>query len=149
MTLNTTIEEYIEARLNYEEAKAKSTEADKVFKGKKYALSKALLDDALERQSKPGIKLDNGLGFSLRKQFTFNCNESNEADVKDWLHNHYGDIEEFTVQKVHKPTVANKLKADIEGGVLDELDIPETFNLKTEDDVTCTGWAAFSKDARE
>lgn len=148
MTLNQAIEEYTEARLGYDEAKAKSSEADKVFRGKKYALSQALLADALERQSKPGIKLDNGLGFSLRKQFTFSCNESNEADVKDWLHEHYGDIEEFTVQKVHKPTVANKLKTDIEGGDLDEFDIPETFNLKTEDDVACTGWKQFSEDAR-
>jgi hypothetical protein len=129
------IDRYLETRLAYERAKSLSDEADRFHKGAKAALVEAMLE---EQQT--GVKLDNGLAFNLSNQFSFACNENNEEDVKVWLHERYGDLSEFTVEKLHKPSVSERLKADIEGEQLDEFDVPEFFDLKTRPNVNCQGW---------
>lgn len=143
MTIQAQIDEYISTRLTYDEAHAISSAADKEHKA-----AKAKLVEAMEAEQQKGMKMDFGLAFNLRSVFSISCNKDNEDDVKDWLHEHYGDLEQFTKQKVDKKVVEERLKSDIEGEQLDEFDVPEFMNLKTRPDVSCTGWKAFSLENR-
>lgn len=143
MTVKELIEEYVKTRLAYDEAHEISAAADKQHKA-----AKAKLVDKMIEDGQKATKLESGLGFSLRSVFSISCNATNEDDVKDWLHEQYGDIQEFTTMKVVKKTVEETLKKDIEGEKLDEFDVPEFMNLKTRPDVTCTGWKNYSLDAR-
>ncbi len=138
------INEYIETRLAYDTAHAISVEADKVFKGAK----KRLVDGMIEAKDE-GKKKSYGLGFYLSNQFSIACNKENEDDVKDWLEERYGDLEEFCAQKVQKSTVEERLKSDIEGEQLNEFDVPDFMNLKTRPDVSCTGWKKYSLEQRK
>ncbi len=133
------IDEYIETRLDYDIAHEISVAADKEHKAAKAKLVQGMVD-AQER----GKKMDYGIAFHLSDQFSIKCNKDNEADVKEWLHERYGDVHEFTVEKVDKKTVEEKLKADIEGEELDQFDVPDFFDLKTRPDVSCTGWKKYS-----
>jgi hypothetical protein len=142
-TLNDLLEEYTSTRLTYDDAHAISAAADKEHKA-----AKAKLVDQMIADEQRGVKLDNGLAFNLRNQFSISCNKENEEDVKEWLHGHYGDVNEFTVEKVDKKTVEERLQADIEGEQLDEFDVPEFMKLKTRPDVSCTGWKQFSANER-
>jgi hypothetical protein len=137
------IDGYISTRLAYDDAHEISSAADKEHKG-----AKAKLVEAMVSEQQTGMKMDYGLGFNLRNQFSISCNMENEEDVKEWLHERYGDIEQFTTLKVAKKTVEERLKADIEGEELDQFDVPDFMNLKTRPDVSCTGWKAYSAQKR-
>lgn len=137
------IEEYISTRLSYDDAHALSSQADKEHKA-----AKAKLVDGMVKAREKGKKMDYGLNFNLRNVFSISCNQENEDQVKDWLHDRYGDIEQFTTLKVDKKTVEEKLKADIEGEALDQFDVPDFMNLKTRPDVACAGWKAYSAQKR-
>jgi len=143
MTIQTLIDDYIATRLAYDEKHAASTQADKEHKA-----VKAKLVEAMVEAREKGKKMDFGLSFNLRNQFSISCNQDNEDQVKDWLHDRYGDIEQFTTLKVAKKAVEEKLKADIEGEELDQFDVPDFMNLKTRPDVSCTGWKAYSAQQR-
>ena len=142
-TLNDLIDGYVETRLAYDDAHEISSAADKEHKA-----AKAKMVDRMIADEQKGVKMDFGIAFNLRNQFSISCNKDNEEDVKAWLHDHYGDLEEFTEQKVAKKTVEERLKSDIEGEQLDEFDVPDFMNLKTRPDVSCTGWKKFSTERR-
>jgi hypothetical protein len=139
MTIQTQIDEYIATRLAYDEAHEISSAADKEHKA-----AKAKLVEVMEEEQQKGMKMDFGISFNLRNQFSISCNKDNEEDVKDWLHEQYGDLEEFVKPKVDKKVVEERLKDDIEGEKLDQFDVPDFMNLKTRPDVSCTGWKQFS-----
>lgn len=141
--IQTLIDRYIETRLDYDEAHEASVRADKAHKA-----AKAQLVETMIELGRTGEKLDNGLSFNLRNQFSISCSEANEEHVLDWLEEHYGDAEEFIVPKPNKRAITEKLKTDIEGGKLDELDVPDFFALKTRPDVSCTGWKPYSEKHR-
>jgi len=141
--IETLIDGYISTRLAYDDAHDISVQADSEHKAAKRKLVEGMVA-ARER----GKKMDFGIAFNLRDQFSISCNKENEADVKDWLHERYGDIEQFTTLKVDKSTVEDQLKADIEGEELDLFDVPDFMKLKTRPDVSCTGWKAFSAKKR-
>jgi hypothetical protein len=142
-TLPELIDGYVETRLAYDDAHEISAAADKEHKAAKAQLVEKMIED-----EQRGIKLDSGIAFNLRNQFSISCNKDNELQVKDWLHEHYGDLSEFTVEKVDKKTVEERLKDDIEGEQLDEFDVPDFMDLKTRPDVSCTGWRKFSTERR-
>ena len=143
MDIENLLDEYINTRLAYDDAHEISSAADKVHKA-----AKAQLVETMMAESTVLAPPDSGLKFHLRNQFSISCNKDNEEDVKSWLHDHYGDVEEFTVQKVDKKTVEERLKTDIEGEQLDEFSVPEFLNLKTRPDVSCTGWKQYSTNKR-
>ncbi len=137
------IDEYVQTRMAYDVAHEASNKADKAFKA-----AKAKLVEGMVAAQETGKKMDYGLGFSLRKQFSISCNPDNEVEVKNWLHETYGDVSEFTVEKIAKKTVEEKIKDDIEDGKLDEFEVPDFMNLKTRPDVSCTGWKQYSQKHR-
>lgn len=143
MTAQALIDDYITTRLAYDEAHAISVAADKEHKAVRAQLVEAMVDEGQK-----GMKMDFGLNFNLKNCFSIACNKDNEDDVKQWLHDRYGDIEDFTVLKVDKKTVEERLKSDIEGEELDQFDVPEFMNLKTRPDVSCTGWKNYSAQQR-
>jgi len=143
MTIQELTDEYIRTRLAYDEAHALSSAADKEHKG-----AKGKLVAEMEKLSNTIDPPELALKFHLRNMFSISCNKDNEEDVKEWLHERYGDIEQFTTQKVDKKTVEEKLKADIEGEELDQFEVPDFMNLKTRPDVSCTGWKAYSAQQR-
>jgi hypothetical protein len=137
--LKTLTDDYIETRLIYDEAHETSSRADKVHKA-----AKARLVEGMIEQSKVHDPPEVELKFMLRNQFGISCNKDNEVEVKEWLHERYGDLEEFTEQKLVKKTIEERLKEEIEGEQLDQFEVPEFMNLKTRPDVSCTGWRSFS-----
>lgn len=138
------IADYIETRLAYDEAHQVST--DRFVDHKK---AKKILAEGMIATKDDGKKKSYGLHFFLANQFSIACNKDNEDDVKDWLEQQYGDLNEFCAQKVQKTAVTDRLKDDIEGEKLNEHDVPDFMNLKTHRDVTCTGWTKFSKEKRK
>ena len=144
MDIQNLLDEYMKTRLAYDDAHEISSAADKVHKA-----AKAKLVDAMIEETTTLAPPETGLKFHLRNQFSISCNKDNEELVKDWLHDHYGDVAEFTVEKVDKKTVEERLKNDIEGEQLDEFSVPEFMNLKTRPDVSCTGWKQFSTNERK
>ena len=137
------IDEYLETRMDYDKAHAVSSSCYTQHQAAKSTLVDAMLD--AKQQS---VKFRDGelagMNFFLRNIFSISCTEKNEEEVKDWLHDHYGDVNEFTTMKVHKKTVEERLKEDIEGEKLDEFDVPDFMKLKTRPDVTCTGYKKFA-----
>lgn len=136
--------EYIDARFHYDEAHKLSQEAH----GQLKSAERELADGMLEMGDQAKDKVGSALGFYLRNTFSISCNKENEDDIKDWLHERYGDVELFTTQKVVKKTVEDKIKTDIEAKVLDEFDVPDFMNLKNRKDLRCTGWKEYSAQVR-
>ena len=143
MSLQNLIDDYLETRMAYDEVKAISTQ-----RYKEHAAAKAKLVDEMLAQQQQSVKFGtgqlDGMTFYLRSQFSISCNQSNEDDVKTWLHDRYGDVHEFTVEKVNKKAVEEKLKTDIEGEQLDEFEVPDFMNLTTRPDVSVTGYKQYA-----
>lgn len=138
-------DEYIDTRMAYDVAHATSSAADKAHK----AVKKQLVDEMLEvSRTIDNDEIPEGMKLRLVDKFSVKCNEDNEEEVKDWLHDRYGDIEEFTKPKLHKKTIVERLQADIEGGELDQFDVPEIMDLKNGPQITCDGWKAYSLNQR-
>ena len=141
------IDDYLATRVAYDEAHAISS-----AKYAQHAAAKAKLVEAMLDEEKQSVKFREGelagMSFYLKNVFSISCNAQNEEDVKSWLHERYGDVHEFTTEKVVKKTVETKLKDDIEGEQLDEFDVPDFMNLKTRPDVSCTGYKQFSAERR-
>lgn len=141
--IETLIDDYVATRLAYDEAKAASSQADKVHK-----VAKAKLVAEMEANDYKGINKVYGLTFDIRSPFSIKCNDDNEEDMKAWLLERYGDIEEFSDYKLRKKSVRSRIQEDIDGELLDEFDVPDFVGLKTNPDVWCTGWKEYSKEHR-
>ena len=137
-TTNDAIEEFIATKIAYDAAHAISSHADGEHKAAKAKLTQAMIEE-----DRLAVKLPNGLAFDVRQVFSIACNAQNEDELKDWLHQRYGDIEEFTKQALVKKSVADKIKEEIDAEQLDEFDVPSFVDLKTRPDVWCLGWAKF------
>lgn len=132
------VQEYIDTRLAYDDAHAISVKANSVHNKAKKALVTAM--EQKSRQHDPPGELK----FHLSKVFTISCNKDNEDDVKDWLEERYGDLEEFCAQKVQKKTVEERIKNDIEAEKLNEFDVPDFMNLNNSNQLNCNGWKQYS-----
>jgi len=141
-TVNQAIEEWIDTKLAYEEAHAISSKADATHKA-----AKRKLVEAMAAEERTALKhSETGLQFDVRQVFSIRCNQDNEDQMKDWLHDTYGDIEEFTTQKLSKSTVTDRIKADIEAETLDEYDVPDFVGLTKGSDVWCLGFKQYMKE---
>lgn len=147
MTIKEKIDEYLMTRVAYDEAHEVSSKAYK-----QHQAAKAKLVDQMLAEQQQAVKFGDGewagMQFYLKSEFSISCTDANNAEVMDWLQEHYGDVHEFTTEKVHKKAVVDRLKSDIEGERLDEFEVPAFFNLKTRPDVTCTGYKQFSAQKR-
>ena len=99
-TLNELCAEYAETRLIYDEAHAHSTQ-----KHHEHQAAKAKLIEEMEKSSASYDPTDLPLKFTLKDQFSIACNVKNEAEVKEWVHETWGDLAQFTEEKLVKTTV--------------------------------------------
>lgn len=136
------VDAYCITRLAYDQAHAISVSANSLHQKAKKALVTKM--EQTSRQHDPPGELK----FHLSQIFTIACNKDNEDDVKDWLENRYGDLEEFCLQKVQKKTVEEKIKNDIEAELLNEFDVPDFMNLKNGNQLNCNGWKQYSANQR-
>ena len=147
MTLEEKIDEYLATRVAYDEAHALSSQAYK-----EHQAAKAKLVDLMLDEQKQSVKFRDGelagMNFFLKNEFSISCTEANNDEIKTWLQDRYGDVHEFTVEKVNKKSVVDRIKTDIEAEKLDEFEVPDFMNLKTRPDVTCTGYKQFSAKQR-
>jgi hypothetical protein len=141
--LQTLIDEYLETRMAYDEAHEISTQKHLTHQAAKAALVNEMLEREQQSVKFGDGELD-GMTFYLRSVFSVSVTVNNEDKVKEWLHEHYGDVHEFTVEKVNKKSVEERLKSDIEGEQLDEFDVPEFLCLKTNPDISVTGYKQYS-----
>lgn len=144
MELQPLIDEYLDTRMAYDAAHAISSS-----KYAQHQAAKAKLVEAMVEKEQQSVKFGEesryaGMHFFLQSQFSISCNAQNEDDVKDWLHERYGDVHEFTAMKVVKKAVEERLKNDIEGDQLDEFEVPDFMKLKTRPDVSCRGYKQFA-----
>lgn len=137
------IEAYLQTRIDYKDAKAESDAADRRHKAAKAALVEAMLEEQQSGYKPTDDSPFCGLSFYLSNDFSIRCNEENEEELKSWLHERYGDIAEFTILKAHKPSITERLKEDIEGGELDEFDVPDFVGLNTRPNVGCRGFDSY------
>ena len=147
MTLQDQIDAYLETRVAYDIVHAESSELYT-----QHQAAKAKLVDAMLEEEKQAVKFGEGelmgLNFFLKNVFSVSCTEANNDEWIEWLQEKYGDAAEYTVEKVSKKLVEEKLKTDIEGEELDEFDVPDFVNLKTRADVSCTGYKQYSANRR-
>lgn len=119
----------------------------------KHKVAKAKLVEAMLEGDKQLVKFRDGelagMSFYLKTQFAISCTVTNEDAIKNWLHERYGDLHEFTAEKVIKKTVEERLKTDIEGEQLDEFEVPDFMKLKTRPDVSCTGFKEFYQERKD
>lgn len=140
--LQTLIDEYLATRQAYDEAKAISD-----GKYSEHKAAKAKLVDEMLAQEQQSIKFGEGrlegMNFYLRSVFSISSTLANEDQIKDWLQEHYGDASEFTIERVNKKALEERLKNDIEGEQLDEFDVPDFMNLTTRPDVSVMGYKQY------
>ncbi len=136
------VQDYIETRLTYDNAHAVSVKANSLHQKAKKALVTSM-EQKSSHHHPPGE-----LKFHLSKVFTIACNKDNEDDVKDWLEERYGDLEEFCAQKVQKKTVEERIKNDIDAEVLNEFDVPDFMKLNNGNQLNCNGWKQYSAKVR-
>lgn len=136
--------DYIQTRLDYDRAHQLSQQAHSNYK----SAERELADGMIEMGDQGKNKAETPLRFHLRNTFSIACNKENEDDIKDWLHERYGDVELFTTQKVVKKTVEERIKLDIETENLDEFDVPDFMDLKNRKDLRCTGWKEYAAQVR-
>jgi hypothetical protein len=137
--VNELIEEFIKTKMAWEEAHEISSKADAAHKAVKAQLVEAMQDEDTAQKEHAST----GLRFDLRPVWSIACNKDNEQELSDWLHERYGDIEEFTEPKLSKKTISRRLRTDIENEELDEFDVPDFVNLKNRPDVWCMGWKQY------
>jgi hypothetical protein len=148
MTLQDKIDAYLETRVAYDVIHAESSALYAQHQGAKAALVDAMLEE--EKQAvKFGEGELKGMSFFLKNVFSVSCTEANNDECIEWLQEKYGDAAEFTVERVNKRLLEEKLKTDIEGEELDEFDVPDFMKLKTRPDVSCTGYKQFSANRRQ
>lgn len=147
MTLQDKIEAYLDTRVAYDVAHAISSDLYGQHQGAKQALVEAMLDE-----DKQAVKFGDGelkgMNFFLKNVFSVSCTEANNDEWIAWLQERYGDAAEYTIERVNKKAVEEKLKTDIEGEELDQFEVPDFVKLKTRPDVTCTGYKQFSANRR-
>lgn len=147
MTLQDQIDAYLETRVAYDVIHAESSELYSQHQAAKAKLVEAML--AEEKQSvKFGEGELKGMSFYLKNVFSVSCTEANNDEWIEWLQSRYGDAAEYTIERVSKKAVEERLKTDIEGEELDEFEVPDFVKLKTRADVSCTGYKQFSQERR-
>lgn len=134
MTVQEKLDDYCNARENYERWHELSAAGYEAMKNAERAAVDAMLDDGIK-----SIGRDDGTNISLRKQFTCSVTIENENEVRKWLVEVNGDDAQFVVEKVHKPALLEWLRAEFEK-TMDEGDVPDFMKLQTSPALSVRGW---------
>lgn len=134
MTVQEKLDDYVNARENYERWHELSASGYALMKTAEYAAVDAMLNDGIK-----SIGRADGTNVSLRKQFTCSVTLDNEAQVREWLVEVNGDDAQFVVEKVHKPALLEWLRGEFEK-TMDEGDVPEFLKMRTSPALSVRGW---------
>lgn len=128
--LHTLRDLYIEARDFYEDAKQRSDNLYRDMKGIENKLVNLMLEN--EDQS---LKRADGTMISLRRSTTCSVTEANSEDVRNWLVENYGDDSDFVRETVHKPSVLELIKRELDADKEDG-DFPEWLKVSSRPTLT-------------
>jgi len=132
---------YYVARRAYDEAHAASSAAYEAMKQAERQLIDAMNDEGVRN-----FKLEDGTQVSLRKRFDVSVNQDDEFLVREWLTETQGDIKLFSKEVLDKTAITKLLKQQVEGGTLDETNVPEFFKLNQSPTINVRGWQGAKDD---
>lgn len=132
------IDEYYEARANYDDLKQLSNTAERVMRNAEAKVVDALLDE-----SSMGVKRNDGTFVSLRQHFSLSVNAENQESIREWLVSTEGDDSPFVEEKVNKVALTELIKSKMNDhsdlNTLEE-DFPLFLNLSTRPGLSVRGW---------
>lgn len=134
MTVQEKLDDYYNARENYERWHELSSAGYAAMKDAERAAVDAMLEEGVKSMGRA-----DGTNVSLRKQFTCSVTMDNEPQVREWLAEITGDDAPFVVEKVHKPAVLEWLRSEFEK-TMDEGDVPEFLKMQTSPALSVRGW---------
>jgi hypothetical protein len=126
---------YFTSRRLMDDAKEVYTKAYDACKRAERELVESMLEERVKR-----FDTDDGLGVSIRKNFSISCTQENEGQVRDWLTEVHGDVTKFEKNVLYKPFVVSWLKELVEKEQIDQHTIPEFLSFSMFPGVQVRGW---------
>lgn len=127
---------YYEARQRADVAKRVYSEAYRAQKEAESKLIEACMDLGITRLD----YMSDGTKLHLRGQVSISVTQANEWQAREWLRETYGDDSEFSIEKLNKPAITEKIREDIQSGQLSETAVPDFFKLNQYPTVSVSGW---------
>lgn len=127
---------YYEMRRRHDVAKRTSSEAYRTMKEAEEKLVEVMMDLGLQRLE----YMDDGTKVFFKGRMNLSVTKENEAEVREWLRQNYGDDEIFVVERLDKAEISVRVKEDIDAGQLSELDVPKCMKLKQFPGIQVNGW---------
>ncbi len=125
MTIKQQADAYYDARAAYKEAKANSDKLYWEMKGIENDLIDSLLDEDLQ-----GFKRTDGVSVNLQSQVSISVTQENNSDIRHWLLATVGDDVGFVRETVHKGSLYEYVKTQIEEGK-DASEFPDFLKVST------------------
>jgi len=129
-----TIVDYVIARRDYEEAKARASNLHHHMK----AAERRLVDAMIDAETKT-IKRTDGLSFTVTPSIGFAANEANFDQTQEWLSENGLTPEDYISRRTNRKRLRTTLKEFIqERG---EVDLPEFLEIDTTPIISVRGWS--------
>lgn len=132
--LNEKIDAYYSAREAYDQAHKLSSEADALRRQKERELVDYMIEHQLLKVSR-----EDGTTPMLVSSVSIACNQENAEELESWLADQAGDVQDFKVTVLHKPTVLDYVKKRIKDGD-DPADFPAFLKCDSRPILRVDGW---------
>lgn len=127
---------YYKMRSRYEVAKRTASVAHDAMQAAKRELIEAMMDMGLDTLS----YMEDGSKISFRGGLNISVTQANEAEVRDWLVQNYGDDTPFEDVKLNKAGIRKRIQEDLDAGQLSETELPKCLKLSRYPDIQVRGW---------
>lgn len=127
---------YYETRRRHDIAKRTATEAYRSMKDAEGKLIEAMMEIGVSNLD----YMDDGSSVVFVGGLSVSVTEKNEAEVREWLRESYGDDAPFEKVSMDKTAITNRIRHDIRSGELSETEVPDVMKLKQFPGIRVNGW---------
>lgn len=129
-------QEYYEMRRRHDVAKRKASEAWRAMKVAETKLVEVMMDMGLSRLD----YMEDGTKIFFRGGLSVSITKENEAVVREWLRETYGDDEPFSKESLDKGAITARIKQDLAAGELSETEVPKDMKISQFPSIQVNGW---------
>ena len=115
--------------------RCKELESEKSACERERAKVGAKIRELMQDQKLQTVKTDENETVYLHRIFNISVTQDNEADLRGWLIETFGDDQGFLETKVNKSAVTERIKRALDNDELGEFDVPDYLKLNTHPDV--------------
>lgn len=138
--IETKLDAYIRAREVHDAAYRASADAKLAKAAAEYELVDAMVDEKTR-----SLKRDDGCLFYLKNKTSCSVTQENAHQIREWLIEEEGDDREFLVEVINKEQLLEWLAAKVDGGELQQDELPEFLSYSTRPGMNVNGWKARKK----